>query len=195
MLPHSPRPTAEFMYRLFLLFPIAALTLCSGCGQRSKIREYTVEREAGKVLTSEVFRSQFPTIPLRWEAPKSWRVADADEFSRMAWTAGPVAREARITITDLPGTAGVEPQVIRWRRQLSLPAVEGAELMQDAEEIEIGTWIEVAGPTDSILATIVPHEDKLWVVRLRGPNATVLEEKNTFRSFCESLSFPKAQGS
>jgi hypothetical protein len=185
--------------RLTMFLTASLLSGVVGCSQQSEIREYTAPRASERVLTSEVVRNLFPTIPLRWELPGSWREAEADQFSRMAWTAGPTAREARITITDLPVTAGVQPQVVRWRRQLNLPPADDATAGEDTESMQIAngpaTWVDLTGPADSILACIITHEDKLWVVRLRGPNATASEEKQTFRSFCESLTLPKARRS
>ena len=193
-------PTSESRSLCLSLSTLALLLLLTaGCNRQPEIRDYTVPRETKRLFTSDVIRDQFPTIPLRWDVPESWTEAEADQFSRMAWTTGPAAREARITVTDLPGAAGVEPQLVRWRRQLSLPPAEPQELMQDAEPLKItngeGTWVDLEGPADSILAAIVSHEGKLWVVRFRGPNATASEEKETFRNFCESLALPKARRS
>lgn len=163
----------------------------AGCGGGTEIRSYVVEREGGAVLTSDVVRREFPTIPLRWQVPKSWQSAENDQFSRIAWSAGPAAREARITISDLPASAGVEPQVARWRTQIGLPEAAPSDLMKSAETRTLGqstgTWVDLQGSQDTILGMIIPYEDKLWIVKYRSANATATDERSAFRSFCESL--------
>jgi hypothetical protein len=37
----------------------------------------------------------------------------------------------------LPGTAGVEPQFVRWRGQLQLPETDPAEMMKDVETLTL----------------------------------------------------------
>lgn len=170
--------------------------LVSGCGERAPIREYTVPREAERVLTSDVIRREFPGIPMKWTVPKSWQVAENDQFSRMAWETGPRARRARITVSDLPGSAGVEPQISRWRGQIQMADAAG-DPMEGTEQLSLGaadgTWVELQGPEETILGLIVPLDEKLWIVKYRSANATAEEEKPTFRGFCESLVVPESQ--
>ena len=87
-------------------------------GQRSV--NYVVEREEERIFTSDLLKSEFPTIPLQWDAPSEWDLAENDQFSTMAWSTGPEGSQARITVSAVPASAGVEPQVIRWRRQIGL---------------------------------------------------------------------------
>lgn len=164
----------------------------SGCGSGSDIREYEVAREDEKVLTSDLLRDQFEAIPFRWEVPKDWVAAQNDQFSAFAWTAGPADASARITVSDLPGTAGVEPQFVRWRGQLQLPEIAPSEVMKDVETLTLtgmtGQWIEIKSDTETIFGMIADYKDKLWVFKYRSPNGTAEIQRAAFRSFCESLS-------
>ena len=92
------------MNKLPLSVTLLLVTL-SGCGSSSDIREYEVAREDEKVLTSDLLRDQFEAVPFRWEIPKDWVAAQNDQFSAFAWTSGPADASARITVSDLPGTA------------------------------------------------------------------------------------------
>lgn len=166
------------------------LLLCfAGCGP--KVREYEVAREQEKVLTSEVLRDQFQAVPFLWEVPKGWQGTKNDQFSAFAWSAGPGDAAARITVSALAESAGIEPQFIRWRDQLQLPEVDPAEVMKSVESIKLngltGQWIEIRSETETILGMIVPHKEKLWVFKYRSVNSTADQERDAFRKFCESL--------
>ena len=179
------------MYHSKSGFCLFILVLFSGCDPQSQIREYEVAREPGKVMTSDVLRDQFETIPFRWDVPKGWQQAENDQVSLFAWTAGPKGDEARITISSVFGSSGIEPQFIRWQGQLKIPESATAELLKSVEEVTLGELkghrIEINGETESILGMIVPFNDKLWVIRFRGSNITAADQRSAFRSFCESL--------
>ena len=179
------------MNKLPLYITLLLLT-SSGCGSSSDIREYEVAREDEKVLTSDLLRDQFEAVPFRWEVPKDWVAAQNDQFSAFAWTAGPSDASARITVSDLPGTAGVEPQFVRWRGQLQLPETDPAEMMKDVETLTLkgltGQWIAIQSETETILGMIASYKDKLWVFKYRSSNSVAEVQRAGFRSFCESLS-------
>lgn len=173
---------------VLLLMPV----LLSGCGQSSAVREYEVPREDEKVLTSDLLRDQFKAVPFRWKVPSTWLTAENDQFSAVAWTAGPSGATARITVSGLAGTAGVEPQFSRWRHdQLKLPEIDPAEMMKTVETVALkgltGQWIEIKGESETIMGMIAAYKDKLWVFKFRSANATANDQRAAFRGFCESL--------
>ena len=162
-----------------------------GCGQNSAVREYDVPREDEKVLTSDLLHDQFESVPFRWEVPKNWVATENDQFSAFAWTAGPSSASARITVSDLPETAGIEPQFIRWRGQLQLAEIPPADVMKTVETVSLqgltGQWVEINGDAETIMGMIASYKDKLWVLKYRSANSTAVEMRDSFRSFCESL--------
>jgi len=172
------------------LITIVALGGLAGCADNTDIREYSVQGDGSKIYTSDVLRSEFQPVPFRWEVPKSWKTAQNDQFSKMAWSAGPDDTPARITISDLAAQAGIAPQFGRWAGQINYPNNDPAALMQLVQNISLGDmsgqWIELAGPSETILGMIVPFEDKLWVVKLRAEKSVAEELMKDFRSFCES---------
>ena len=178
------------MNKLPLYITLLLFTL-SGCGSSSDIREYEVAREDEKVLTSDLLRDQFEAVPFRWDVPKDWVAAQNDQFSAFAWTTGPSDASARITVSDLPGTAGVEPQFVRWRGQLQLPETDPAEMMKNVETLTLkgltGQWMTINSDTETILGMIASYKDKLWVFKYRSSNSTAEVQRAAFRSFCESL--------
>lgn len=180
------------------LFAVCLLMWLAGCSERPRVQQYVVPSDVDKVVTSEVLRSQFPVIPFRWKVPEQWRSASNDQFSVVAWSAGPASSpdEARITLSELPGTAGIEPQVLRWRGQIGLPEQEPSEALRSVETLQLGaragSWIELRGETETILGLIVADADKLWVLKYRSTNATAEQQRSVFRGFCESLTLEKS---
>ncbi len=182
------------MRNLLRICLIHGLLTGVGCGERPEVREYVVPAEKQRVVTTEAIRSQFPVIPFRWKVPTEWRSASNDQFSVVAWAAGPREEpgEARITLSELPGTAGVAAQIARWRGQISLPAVSEEEALRAAQALESGisgaSWVELKGDEETILGLLIPHVQSLWVFKYRSPNATAGQLRQSFRDFCEHLS-------
>jgi hypothetical protein len=170
--------------------PVVCLVF-TGCGGTSDVREYEVKQEFEKILTSDLLRDQFESIPFRWKVPADWKVAENDQFSAFAWSVGTGESAARITVSDLPASAGLEPQFLRWRGQLNLPEVDPAEGLKNVETISLkslsGKYIEIKGDSESIFGMIVPYKDKLWVFKYRSENSTAERQRKPFRDFCESL--------
>ncbi len=181
------------------VFFVSFFCLLAGCGEQPKVRQYTVEAPAAdRVVTSDVLRSQFPVIPFRWSVPKDWRSASNDQFSVVAWSTGPAKspKEARITLSELPGSAGLEPQITRWRAQVSMPEADPVEAMKSVETIPLGkdqgSWIELRGPQETILGLIIADSGKLWIFKYRSTNDTAAQERADFRQFCETLQIEKS---
>jgi hypothetical protein len=186
-----------------LLITGLLFTAACGCGPDAKVQQYVARPDKGseqKVLTSDLLRSRFKSnsanantntasVPFRWTVPKDWQTASQDQFSQFAWNAGP-NDAARITVTGLPGTAGIEPQFVRWGGQIKLDTSDPAALLQHVQEIPLGTvkaqWIELVGPSETILGMIVPYGDQLWVVKLKAENTAAAQVRESFRKFCES---------
>jgi hypothetical protein len=174
------------------------LTAVCGCGPEEEVRRYVAKPDPGqeqKILTTELIRGRFQkreastSVPFRWVVPSNWTAAAQDQFSQFAWNSGP-GQSVRITVTGLPGSAGIEPQFVRWGGQINLDTSDPAVLLKQVEELSLkgaqGQWIELKGPSDTILGMIVPHGDMLWVVKLKGENSAAAEVRDSFRQFCES---------
>lgn len=173
--------------------------MLTGCGEPPQIRQYTVPREEEKLVTTEVLRKQFSVIPFRWKVPSDWRAADNDQFSKLAWTAGPESpsEQARITVSDLPASAGLNAQVERWAGQVKLGTDEAKKALQSLERLPLGdnssgAWIELRGEKETIYGMLVSESETLWVIKYRSPNATAEKQRALFRGFCESLKLEKS---
>jgi len=171
-------------------------TLClaiAGCGEPPAIRQYVVDSENEKNLTSDLLRREFTPIPFRWDVPGTWKLASNDQFSLRAWTTGPPTEQARMTLGQFPAHSGIPPQVQRWRRQLGLEQVSEKEAMKSVSELQTkngtGSLATVRGETETILAFILPIESNYWIFRFRGANAMAETNRDVFHKFCESLDY------
>jgi hypothetical protein len=175
--------------RLILILPALLFTILSGCNSADQVMRYTAESEQQQILTSELIRDRYQSVPFSWDVPGEWKSAQNDEFSKFAWLAGQSGR-TRITVSDLPATAGIAPQVARWGGQIGLQPESPAELMNSVEPLPLagltGQWVELKGPTETILGMLLTYKEKLWVVKLRGSNEEVGSVRDQFRSFCQS---------
>ena len=167
------------------IFCVLLLLTQVGCSKSSGIIQYEVDRESDKVVSTDLLRNQFDPIPFRWKVPAEWTEAENDQFSAMAWTVGSKSDPGRITVS------GLEAQIVRWRGQLKLPEMAAAEIMKSVEDVTLsgatGKWCEFKNETESIQGMIVPHTDKLWIIKFRGGKATAEKVREAFRGFCESL--------
>jgi len=177
--------------RLILILPALLFTILSGCNSADQVVRYTAESEQQQILTSEVIRDRYQSVPFSWDVPGEWKSAQNDEFSKFAWLAGQSGR-TRITVSDLPATAGIAPQVARWGGQIGLQPESPTELMNSVEPLPLagltGQWVELKGPTETILGMLLTYKEKLWVVKLRGSNEEIGSIRDQFRSFCRSWS-------
>ena len=184
------------------LIPLRTLfiagTLClitAGCGEPPTIRQYVVESENEKNLTSDLLRREFTPIPFHWDVPGTWKLASNDQFSLRAWTTGPPTEQARITLGQFPAHSGIPPQVQRWRRQLGLEQASEKDAMKSVNELKTqngaGSLATIRGESETILAFILPIESNYWIFRFRGTNKIAKANSDVFHRFCESLDYVK----
>lgn len=172
---------------------LGGLIFACGC-YKPEIRQYTVKSEARTKITTEDLRSEFPPIPFRWSVPAEWRIAANDEFSKVAWSAGPTdpLLEARITLSPLSSSAAsLNAQLARWSDQIDLGITDPAELRKYTEKINVtgasGVWVELQGPSETILGVIIQTPEKIWIFKFRSCLETAKKYRESFRTFAESL--------
>ncbi len=197
-----PLKPVVFMKRLFrrisvCVGAVAAVVFAVGCGGDYEIREYVVPRESDEVVTSDALKSQFPRIPFTWQVPADWQVSENDQFSTAAWQTGPVAQEARITLSKLSAAAGLEQQIVRWRTQLNLETTTEEELAKSSTERKLGettaSFVDINNEEETILGLIVLVDETMWIFKYRAPNTTAKQTGDSFRKFVDGLQLAKSE--
>jgi hypothetical protein len=108
------------------------------------------------------------------------------------------AGDTKITVSSLAGTAGgLLANVNRWRRQISLPPIDSAQLEADVQTIELGTntghLVDIVQPNGNprqrIVAIVVPQTNRTWFYKLTGTDASVEPVKTDLITFVQSVRY------
>lgn len=136
---------------------------------------------------------------LSYELPTGWEPAPGDGISAAVFTVG----DAKATVTALPASNEVLPNVNRWRGQVGLGPLDEAELETTMSEVTLGDgasgqYVVLDGPAggeepQSILGVIAVRDETAWFVKMTGESKTVSDQKANFESFVKSLSFSQNQ--
>ena len=140
---------------------------------------------------------------LSWEAPHAW-VQGSERAMRLVTYQTAPNKKTECYISVFPGNAGgVVQNVNRWRHQMGLSELD-PEAVEELPVLEIlgekATFIEIkgnytgmSGPTQSafmMLGVVCPLSDQTLFVKMIGPIAEVINERENFLSFCRSLKLP-----
>ena len=144
---------------------------------------------------------------LSYTKPEGWSPGEL-EISRMGIT---IVRQAafdfreenesgEVTVTALPvGPRFLLNNVNRWRRQVALEAVDSDSLDELFEPIALATikgrYLELVGPSNTILGTIVESGGMTWFFKLSAPNRLAGRSREDFKAFVNSSRFgPEPNG-
>ena len=143
---------------------------------------------------------------LGYSKPEGWSPGEL-EISRMGIT---IVRQAafdfrggnesgEVTVTAMPvGPRFLLNNVNRWRRQVALEAVDSDSLDDLFEPIALdtikGRYLELVGPSNTILGTIVESGGMTWFFKLTAPNRLADRSRGDFKSFVNSSRFDPGPG-
>ncbi len=141
------------------------------------------------------------TPKLSFTNPDSWQPGEL-EVSRggitirrqAAFKLGQGDETGEVTVTAMPTSPRfLLLNVNRWRQQVGLEAVDSDNLDDLFEPITLGKiagrYLELAGPSDTILGTIVQADGRTWFFKLAAPNRLADRSRKDFKSFVSSSRF------
>lgn len=104
------------------------------------------------------------------------------------------ADRGEVTVTAMPvGRSRLLLNVNRWRRQVALDPLTPDALDAATEPITIGSikgrYLELTGPRDTILGTIVETGGMTWFFKLTGSSRLARNQRKQFRGFVRSSHF------
>ena len=141
------------------------------------------------------------TPRLSYKNPDSWRPGELEVTRsgitirrQAAFEFGEGAESGEVTVTALPTSPRfLLLNVNRWRQQVALQAVDSDNLDDLFEPITLGSingrYLELVGPSDTILGTIVESGGLTWFFKLAAPNRLADRSREDFRSFVNSSRF------
>ncbi len=134
---------------------------------------------------------------LAWTTPDGWTEHRENPMRIVTFLVG--ADRAECAITAFPGAVGgIEGNLERWAGQIqvALPPETLARFARGPETFktdgglscllyDFGTVAPAADPT--VLAAILPMDDRTLFVKFTGPASLLAEQKDAFRALCRSL--------
>ena len=133
--------------------------------------------------------------------PAGWQAAPLTQFLIAKFTvAGADGSSAQVNVSSLAGEGGgLAANVNRWRAQLGLAPVTGADLAKLATmDVPDGkaTLIDISG-TDGrtgkparLIGVVLPLGGQTWFYKLMGDESIVAQQKDAFTKFIQSAKYP-----
>ena len=132
-----------------------------------------------------------------WTIPSDWQPAPLSQFlvAKFSITNADGA-QAAVNFSSLAGDGGgLQPNVNRWRAQLSLPPLDGGlveVVVGQTSSIDLsGTDVRTGKPA-RLIGTIVPQNGQTWFYKLMGDPDLVAQQKDSFIKFVQSAKYPDA---
>lgn len=130
-----------------------------------------------------------------WKLPAHWKTGGPRPM-RLASLVIPSdsGDPGDISISTLSAAGGaLLPNVNRWRGQVQLPPTDEATLAKEAITLALpggakATVVDLGGSAPNrILGAIIPKDDKVWFLKLTGPDALVKKERDNFLAWVKSV--------
>lgn len=153
-------------------------------------------------MTSETVPTQ-ASVNSGVTAPAGWKELPPSEFLLAKYEIdGTSGAKADVSVSSLPGTAGgVAANIIRWRGQLSLPALSEDELSKQVISLDMPggsasvvdmTGTDKSGKAARMVGVILPQTDQTWFYKLMGDPQIVEQQKDAFTKFIQTAKFSNA---
>jgi hypothetical protein len=130
-----------------------------------------------------------PSVPSSSEpAPAGWTAMEPGNMQAAKYA---LEGGAEVAVSIFPSdTGGLAANVLRWRRQLSLPEVPEAELVASARPIEGAgdgaVVVDLENGDRGLSGAVVPREGKWYFYKLTGPVAAVKAAREAFLNYAKA---------
>lgn len=136
-----------------------------------------------------------------WTVPEGWQEIPGGQFlvAKFVVTGdGNTRADVNVSMSSGDG-GGLVPNVNRWRAQLGLSQVPGAEILNSVRKVQAGgselSYVELSG-TDLntgrpalVLGVMVPRPGHTWFYKLAGDRELVETQRTKFTSFVETVRY------
>jgi hypothetical protein len=178
----------------------AGFLLLAGCG-REDIQVYRVPKEKTMLARDSGEAASRPTV--QFKTPPGWKEEAAGGMRVARFTVpGKDGQDADVSIIPLPGISARKEDIVNlWREQIHLEPIQGRELSNQLENVQIGPQeaelfdMVSAEPLiankfkQRILVAMLGQGSTTWFIKMTGEDALVREQKPAFLSFLNSVTF------
>jgi hypothetical protein len=160
---------------------------------------------AARMGGPEIPRPSASKAPIRYAKPEGWNeVPDRTGFRAASFEVNEGDKKVEITVIPLGPSAGsLADNVKRWRDQVGLGPVSPEQVEKDVRRVTIdgepASMVDVLGPEsagsqrEELVAAMLPHREKTWFFKMKGPSDLVGKQKSAFEAFLKSIHFSEAQ--
>ena len=135
-----------------------------------------------------------------WQVPAGWQEVSAGGFLVAKFMVGPTDSQAAINVSMSQGDGGgLAGNVNRWRGQLGLSPLSGAELNQSVTALDTSngkaSLVQLdgkdarTGQDAKLIGAIVPLGDRTWFYKLMGSGKVVESQKDAFLNFVKTVKY------
>ena len=136
-----------------------------------------------------------------WQVPAGWQETAAGQFLVAKFmVAGPDNGQAAVNVSMSQGDGGgLALNVNRWRGQLGLSPLAGAELNKEVTSVDTSdgkaSVVDFSGKDGRtgqnarLIAAIVPQGERTWFYKLMGNEQVVQAQKDAFTKFIQTAKY------
>jgi hypothetical protein len=136
-----------------------------------------------------------------WQVPAGWQEVSAGQFLVAKFlVSGPDSAQAAVNVSMSAGDGGgLANNVNRWRTQLGLAPLAGAELNQSVNALDTAggqaSFVDFtgkdarSGQSARLVAAVVPQGGRTWFYKLMGNEHVVDKQKDAFTKFVQTAKY------
>jgi hypothetical protein len=137
----------------------------------------------------------------QWQVPAGWQETAAGQFLIAKFmVSGPDGAQAGVNVSMSPGDGGgLAGNVNRWRGQLGLGMLAGAELDQSTTSVDTSggaaSFVDFSGKdartgqSARLVGAVVPQGGRTWFYKLMGNEQVVEKQKDAFTKFVQTAKY------
>lgn len=127
-----------------------------------------------------------------YDVPEAWEEFPPSGIRQANFRIDGEEGGAEVTVLVFPGdVGGALANVNRWRGQIGLDPIDGAELRELRESRTIsnhpGFTVRMNGTSESVFAAVLPFHGSTWFFKMQGTIATVLDQEDAMKRFLDSV--------
>lgn len=133
--------------------------------------------------------------PLKYDLPEGWTELAPTSMRLANLSVGEGADQVEVTVSSMPAVMSTLSVVNVWRGDLGLGPVDQQQSADSLTQVEVGDgeaeFVEMTSVEGDrmLLGAVLVRGDRVWLLKIRGAEATVTAQRDAFRQWLGSISF------